>query len=108
MLVAGGIDLSVGATYSLAGVTAGWFALRTNAAVAILLGIGIGVLVGLVNGVVTTRLRINALIATLAMSFVVGGCAAADHEGQPPRPVRRGRLRQLARTEFLTSGRRSG
>src|SRR5215470_1236445 len=34
VLVAGGIDLSVGSTYSLAGVTSGWFALRTNPALA--------------------------------------------------------------------------
>src|SRR5205823_14230619 len=74
VLVAGGIDLSVGATYSFAGVTAAHFALSQNPALAIFLGIGAGVLVGLVNGIVTTALRINALITTLAMSFIVGGC----------------------------------
>src|SRR5215831_10706094 len=39
VLVAGGIDLSVGATYSFAGVVAAHFALRTNPVPAILLGI---------------------------------------------------------------------
>src|SRR3954469_23541049 len=69
VLVAGGIDLSVGATYSLAGVIAGYFALHTSTGIAIFLGVGVGLAVGLVNGLVVTRLRINALIATLAMSF---------------------------------------
>jgi ribose transport system permease protein len=73
VLVAGGIDLSVGAIYSLAGVTAAEVAQHTTPIVAIALGIAVGLAVGLVNGLVVTRLRINALIATLAMSFVVSG-----------------------------------
>jgi ribose transport system permease protein len=102
VLVAGGIDLSVGSTYSLAGVTSGWFALRTNPALAILLGIGAGVLVGLANGVITTRFRINALITTLAMSFVVGGCAALITKGNLLVLFDKPAFGDLARTEFLT------
>jgi ribose transport system permease protein len=102
VLVAGGIDLSVGATYSFAGVTAGYFAQTENAALAIFLGIGAGVLVGLVNGLVTTRLRINALITTLAMSFVVGGCASLITKGNLLVLFERKGFAQLAQTEFLT------
>jgi ribose transport system permease protein len=102
VLVAGGIDLSVGSTYSLAGVTSGWFALRTNPALAILLGIGAGVLVGLANGVITTRFRINALITTLAMSFVVGGCAALITKGNLLVLFDKPGFGDLARTEFVT------
>jgi ribose transport system permease protein len=102
VLVAGGIDLSVGATYSLSGVIAGWFALRTNAALAIFLGIGAGVLVGLVNGFVTTRLRINALITTLAMSFVVGGCAALITKGNLLVLFDKVGFGRLAQTEWMT------
>jgi ribose transport system permease protein len=76
VLVAGGIDLSVGAIYALAGVTAAHLAQSLPAAVAILAGLAVGLLVGLVNGVITTFFRINSLIATLAMSFVVGGLAS--------------------------------
>ena len=36
---------------------------------------------GVANGVITTRFRINALIATLAMSFVVSGVAALVTQG---------------------------
>jgi ribose transport system permease protein len=81
VLVAGGIDLSVGATYSLAAVVSAHYALETDPVVAMLLGVGAGLLVGLVNGFVSTVLRINSLIATLAMAFIVGGCASLITEG---------------------------
>jgi ribose transport system permease protein len=102
VLVAGGIDLSVGSTYSLAGVVAGHFVLHTSTALGIFLGIGVGVLVGVVNGVVTTRFRINALITTLAMSFVVGGCAALITRGNLLVLFDKTGFGKLARTEFLT------
>jgi ribose transport system permease protein len=76
VLVAGGIDLSVGAIYALAGVTAAHLAQTVPPVVAILAGLAVGLLVGLVNGVITTFFRINSLIATLAMSFVVSGLAS--------------------------------
>jgi ribose transport system permease protein len=73
VLVAGGIDLSVGAVYALAGVTAAEVAQRASPVLAIIVGVCVGLAAGLVNGLVVTRGRINALIATLAMSFVVSG-----------------------------------
>ena len=76
VLVAGGIDLSVGATYALAGVLSAHLALSASPALAIGAGVAIGLAVGLVNGVIATYLRINSLIATLAMSFVVSGLAS--------------------------------
>lgn len=102
VLVAGGIDLSVGATYSLAGVTSGHFAQHWNPVVAILLGIGCGLLVGLVNGIVTTTFRINALITTLAMSFIVSGCASLVTKGNLLVLFDKQGFGKLARTEFLT------
>jgi ribose transport system permease protein len=101
VLVAGGIDLSVGATYSFAGVVSAHFALVTNPAIAILLGIGSGLLVGLANGLVTTRLRINSLITTLAMSFIVSGCAALVTKGNLLVLFDKPGFGKLARTEFL-------
>jgi ribose transport system permease protein len=102
VLVAGGIDLSVGATYSFAGVTAAHFALSINPAAAMFLGVGAGVLVGLVNGLVTTKLRINALITTLAMSFIVGGCASLVTKGNLLVLYDHPGFGKLAQTEFLT------
>ncbi|MGZ4417901.1 MAG: ABC transporter permease, partial [Gaiellaceae bacterium] len=102
VLVAGGIDLSVGATYSLAGVTSGHFAQHWNPVVAILLGIGSGLLVGLVNGIVTTAFRINALITTLAMSFVIAGAASRITKGNLLVLFDKHSFGELARTEFIT------
>ncbi len=75
VLVAGGIDLSVGATYGLATVVAGEIAAHHSPVLAIAAGILAGLGVGLVNGIIVTVFKINALISTLAMSFVVGGIA---------------------------------
>jgi ribose transport system permease protein len=102
VLVAGGIDLSVGAIYSLAGVISAHYALETNPVVAILLGIGAGLLIGLANGLVTTVFRINALIATLAMSFIVSGCASLVTKGNLLVLFDKPGFGKLARTEFLT------
>jgi ribose transport system permease protein len=101
VLVAGGIDLSVGATYAFAGVVSAHFALETSPAVAILLGIGAGVLVGVVNGFIATVLRINALITTLAMAFIVGGCASLVTKGTLIVLFDEPGFGKFAQTEFL-------
>jgi ribose transport system permease protein len=102
VLVAGGIDLSVGAIYALAGVTAAHLALSAPPAVAILAGLAVGLVVGLVNGVVTTFFRINSLIATLAMSFVVAGLASLVTGGNLIILYSHPSFGDLARTSFLS------
>ena len=101
VLVAGGIDLSVGAVYALAGVTGAEMASRTSPAVAIALGVCVGLAVGLVNGLVVTRLRINALIATLAMSFVVSGLATLVTHGNLVVLFEHPEFGDLARTQVF-------
>jgi ribose transport system permease protein len=77
VLIAGGIDLSVGATYALCQVIAMKMAINgANPALAIIVGVIVGIGVGAVNGVIATFFRINSLIATLATSFVITGAAA--------------------------------
>jgi hypothetical protein len=81
VIVAGGIDLSVGAIYSLAGVTSAHFALHTNAALAIALGIGVGLLVGV--GVEGVRQAINGefnagrLVGAAGAGVISGAVAGA-------------------------------
>lgn len=81
VLIAGGIDLSIGAIYGLAGAVSTQVATSVSSPVGILSGLGLGLLVGLVNGLIVTRFRINALIGTLAMSFVVSGFGAVLTKG---------------------------
>ncbi len=67
LMISGSFDLSVGSVLALsgvwAGVVAGWWG--WPAEIAILIGIGVGALAGLINGLIVTRIGINALIATL-------------------------------------------
>lgn len=75
VLVAGGLDLSVGAIYGLATVVSGNLAEHHSPWIAIGVTLLVGLGVGLVNGAIVAFLKINPLIATLAMSFVIGGLA---------------------------------
>src|SRR5215203_874570 len=65
IIISGGIDLSVGSTIALTGVIT---ALAINAglppSVALLSGILVGGIVGVVNGLVITRLKVVPFIAT--------------------------------------------
>jgi ribose transport system permease protein len=81
VLIAGGIDLSIGAIYGLAAATALNVASSVSSPAGVVAGIAVGLAVGLVNGVIVTQFRINALIGTLAMSFVVSGIAAIVTKG---------------------------
>ena len=76
IIVGGGIDLSVGAAIALTsvvtalGINAGWPPIA-----AVVAGILVGALVGLVNGVLITRLRVVPFIATLGMLGMARGTA---------------------------------
>ena len=76
LIIAGGLDLSVAA---IAGLTGVLIALLHGAGVqvwlACLAAALIAAAIGLVNGVLTTRLRLNPLIVTLGMMSVVSGGA---------------------------------
>lgn len=76
-------DLSVGSTVAFAGMTA---VMVSNHAESIGLGILAallaGVVVGAINGVVIARLRINALITTLATMQIVRGLALIASDGR--------------------------
>ena len=101
VLVSGGIDLSIGAVYALAGVTAAHFALVTNPVLAIILALLVGLAAGLVNGIITTVFRVNALIATLATAYIVGGIASLATGGNIVTDFNKPGFGDLARTSFL-------
>jgi len=81
VLIAGGIDLSIGAVYGLAGVVAAQVTIATSTPVGLVVGLAAGLLVGLFNGVAVTVFKVNALIATLASAFIIRGLAAAITKG---------------------------
>ena len=81
VLIAGGIDLSIGAIYGLAGAVALTTASSISPVVGVAAGLAVGLAVGIANGVIVTQFRINPLIGTLAMTFVVSGIAAIVTKG---------------------------
>ena len=82
VIISGGIDLSVGSIYALAGVT---MALVYRAvgpmadAPTVLLGLavclGVGILAGLLNGIMVVGLRVHPFIITLGTMWILRGIA---------------------------------
>src|SRR5882724_4978071 len=71
-LAAGDFDLSIGSVVACAGVLAAVVMNKTDSiTLGVLAGLGGGALVGFINGYVVARLRINALITTLATMQIV-------------------------------------
>ncbi|MCC9621726.1 ABC transporter permease [Thalassospira sp. MA62] len=74
-LIVGGFDLSVGSTASLAtiGAAASLVLHRQELLVALLIPLALGILVGLLNALVTIKFRLPDLLATLAIMYVING-----------------------------------
>jgi ribose transport system permease protein len=76
VILTGGIDLSVGSVVALSGVICadtlvhGW-----GLAAGIGAGTAVGLLIGFINGLTVTRLRVPPFVVTLAMMLVVRGAA---------------------------------
>lgn len=75
VILSGGIDLSVGATISLVAVyTSGIMRGNTEVMVPVILFVlGVAIVIGFVNGLVITRLRVPPFIATLGVASIVQG-----------------------------------
>ena len=83
VIMTGGIDLSVGAVLALCAVGSAAMMTRYDLGTwpTILLVLGLGALVGAINGLVTTRFRIQSFITTLAMLSVARGVASLWSDG---------------------------
>ena len=82
-LASGHFDLSVGSVVAFSGVlTATVINASGSVVTGILVGVGAGSLVGLVNGVIIARFQINALITTLATMQIVRGLGYIVANGQ--------------------------
>jgi ribose transport system permease protein len=81
LMIGGGLDLSVGAVLALTGTVIA----VTQGAVGIwpaaLLGLLAGTLVGVANGILVTRVGINAVITTLGTLYVARGLALVFADG---------------------------
>ena len=75
VMIAGGIDLSVGYQMSLVGVVTAMLIVVYRAPVwlAVVSGLLLGTLLGFINGLLVTRIRVFPLIVTLATSIIFQG-----------------------------------
>lgn len=83
-LVVGGFDLSIGsiATSSMMAAAYVMVVLEQNALVAVIVCLSIGALVGLINGLIISYMRVPDLLATLGMMFLLIGLQRIPTEGR--------------------------
>lgn len=94
VILTAGIDLSVGSIVGLSGIVAGALIHRglhvpflevtifPNVIETALIALGVGALVGLLNGTLVTRFRVAPFIATLGTLYIARGTALLISDGQ--------------------------
>lgn len=83
LIISGQLDLSVGTVAGMAGVFACIFYIDTQSLIlALLVGVLIGGMVGVVNGLIVTRFSAPPFIVTLAMQTIAGGIIFLYTKGQ--------------------------
>jgi ribose transport system permease protein len=84
-LVIGEMDLSVGYAASLHGVLVTGLIVHSGLPIPVALAvvIALGAVVGAVNGLIVTKLRVNSVIATLGVGTILVGLAFAYSSGVP-------------------------
>jgi ribose transport system permease protein len=91
VLIAAGIDLSVGSVLALSCVSVGIFMVNMGMPMitAILLAVFIGAVIGLVNGFVIVKFKTPPMIMTLGMMFMARGMVYISTKGLPIYPLPR-------------------
>jgi ribose transport system permease protein len=85
VILSGGLDLSIGSIITLGGVLLGAWVPQSNAGLwwAIPVILGIGFVLGVLNGFGVTVLRIPAFVMTLAMGIIVQSAVLEYTQGAP-------------------------
>jgi len=83
VIISGGFDFSVGGNFALATVCFAGFAGHMPVGVAFVAALAVGLVLGTINGVVITKLRVNPFIATLAMGQIAHGIGLVYTDGTP-------------------------
>jgi len=84
LLISGGLDLSVGSTLAFTGVVTGLAltSLKLSPPISIMLGLIAALCVGLANGLLVAKLKINPFIVTLGMMMTVRGLLLVLAQGR--------------------------
>ena len=75
VIIVGGFDLSTAAIFAVASVTAAWIAINYNPYVGLLVAPLIGMVLGYLNGIIITSLKVHSFLSTIATSIVFRGMA---------------------------------
>jgi simple sugar transport system permease protein len=93
ILLIGGMDLSLESTYGLAPMLAAWLIVPVasfgngwmlNPYLGILILLAVGVVVGMINGLLIVKGRLNGFIVTLGMTILLAGIQDGIVKGQAP------------------------
>lgn len=86
VILSGGIDLSVGSTAALSALLMAqlWASFGLDIWLSAAIALAFGGLLGFVNGLIVTKLKVEPLIATLSTSFIYGSMATAVGGDAPP------------------------
>lgn len=83
-IITGGIDLSIGCTFAIVGIAVASLCVNgVSPILAMIAGIVIGAVLGLFNGFLVTRLKLQPFIATLGTMSLYRGIAYVVTGGQP-------------------------
>lgn len=82
VIIGGGFDLSTGAIFGVAAVSAGWIATNVDPVLAIFMGPLIGMILGTINGAIITGFGVHSFLVTLATSLVYRGIAILITDGK--------------------------
>ncbi|HLW92314.1 MAG TPA: ABC transporter permease [Roseiarcus sp.] len=84
-VIVGELDLSIGYAASLHGVLVTGLIVQTRLPIAIAIAVvlGLGAAIGVVNGLIVTKLKVNSVIATLGVGTIIVGLSFAYSAGVP-------------------------
>ena len=69
VIIVGGFDLSTASIFAVASVSSAWVAVNLNPYLALLIAPIIGIMLGYLNGVLITSLKVHSFLATIATSL---------------------------------------
>jgi ribose transport system permease protein len=101
VVVAAGLDLSVGAIFAFSGIVAGEVTIGVGVVPGLIAGIACGAALGAINGFMVTVGRINSFIATLAAGIVIRGLALVVTGGYRSLPSSDSGFTAIGRGDFL-------
>ena len=99
VILVGSLDLSVPFVVSLASVVGGGIMAGSSGKIvpAVLVTLGLAVVIGLVNGIVVSLLKVHGFIATLGMGLILSGYLASNYQGSSGTAPRAFRLLDATR-----------